>query len=601
MRHRQHNASRKGGIYIAVLGTSMLVAMLGLAALMAQRIQGRLISQAADIRQAQLNANSAVELALLTMKQNPNWRTAQSNGDWFTFNGPTLGTATANVTDPRDGDLANGDAEPVVVRGVGNSGQAQQRVEVTLDPRREPLSCLRSAVAVGGSITLSNDTLRTGGVISATDVSASSSQVHGTVQATSISGSMYNGATTQIGASDLPAMPDWSTVFEYYKTNGTQLPISNLPTTAPNLGRNIGIESGTTNWTGAIPWSLLGTVDVSQNNNFKRSGSNSLLITNRSGWYSGPVQRIDEFVKPGAQYYVEMWVYVNGGIARNFAVSLVTKGTASVPQVDSGPVTTALIGALNIGWTRISATLTAPAWIGDLEYAFVMVGGGDTSYNGSFYVDDLEIREQIGGRLIYRQVLSPSVNTLYAGAPTNSQGIYWIDCNNERLVIERSRILGTLLVINPGANSCVNNGPINWAPAVPGYPALLVDAQTATNANFSLRSTNRVLSEAENGVNFNPAGAPYQFNNAAISATDSAANDLYPSEIRGMVVVRNDVNFQNRPLIRGQLVVGGSISSSSGELEVDYQPGALLNPPPGFFAPHTYVRRPGSVRKVVVP
>ena len=55
-------------------GTALVVALLGMTALIGQRIQNRMIVASADIRQAQLNANTAVELALLTMKQDTNWR-----------------------------------------------------------------------------------------------------------------------------------------------------------------------------------------------------------------------------------------------------------------------------------------------------------------------------------------------------------------------------------------------------------------------------------------------------------------------------------------------------------------------------------------------
>jgi hypothetical protein len=199
---------------------------------------------------------------------------------------------------------------------------------------------------------------------------------------------------------------------------------------------------------------------------------------------------------------------------------------------------------------------------------------------------------------MYRQVLSPSINPYGA---TNSQGIYWINCNGTRIVIERSRILGTLLIINPGTDSCIDHGPINWAPAVAGYPALLVDADTATDANFSIRATGRTLNESDNETNFNPAGAAYDFNNALVSATDTSANDIYPSEIRGLVVVENDLSFQNNTYIRGGLIVGGDITNSSGELEVEYQSDSLLNPPPGFLDPYAYLRRPTSARKVVLP
>jgi hypothetical protein len=48
-------------------------------------------------------------------------------------------------------------------------------------------------------------------------------------------------------------------------------------------------------------------------------------------------------------------------------------------------------------------------------------------------------------------------------------------------------------------------------------------------------------------------------------------------------------------------VVGGDIANSSGALDVDFYPDSLLNPPPGFFAPYTYQRRPAAARKVVLP
>ena len=65
------------------------------------------------------------------------------------------------------GNLANNADDAVVLLGIGYSGEAQQRVKVTLDPRKEPISCLRSAIAVGDAATLSGDILRTIGLITA--------------------------------------------------------------------------------------------------------------------------------------------------------------------------------------------------------------------------------------------------------------------------------------------------------------------------------------------------------------------------------------------------------------------------------------------------
>ena len=132
--------------------------------------------------------------------------------------------------------------------------------------------------------------------------------------------------------------------------------------------------------------------------------------------------------------------------------------------------------------------------------------------------------------------------------------------------------------------------------AVVGDPALLVDADTATSADFAINATNLVLSEKENGTNYNPAGASH-----SEFGQDADMSDIYQSEIRGLIAIEDDFTFQNRALIRGQVLVGDDIANSSGELEIEYNPEALLNPPPGFLAPYSHQRRPASAIKAVLP
>ena len=587
---RPKTCRRTGGVYIAVLGSSMIIALLGMCALFGQRIQNRLVVASSNIRQAQLNANAAVEIALLTMKQDASWRTTYSNGNWFTNRSTGIGSCTANVIDPVDDTLAGGPDDPVVVTGIGYSGGAEQRVQVTVDPKKTPLTCLRSAVAAGNNITLSSDVLRTNGLTTANQISASSSTVHGKVEAASVSGATYTGTTTTVSSENRPTMPDWTAVFNYYRNNGTQIDINLLPTSTPNLGLNVGIENGTTSWTGTATGA--GEADISATNNFNRTsgGNYSMRVRNRDNWYAGASQSMDSYVKQGQQYTVEGYVYLplSLGITRNFRFSIYTKGTNSAANQAVGADN--LIFAA-IGWQKVSGTITAPLWSGNLEYAFVKIAG-DSNNSSDFYFDDFTIRETTTGRFIYRKVLGPGVNPF--GGGTNSEGIYWINCNNNRLIIERSRIVGTLLVINPGANSCIKDGPISWTPAVPGYPALLVDADTGT-ADFSILATNRALSEKENTTNFNPSGAA-----SDEFGVDSDTNDIYRSQIRGLVAVRRDLVYGNRSITKGQIIVGNNIANSSGELEVDYQPDSLLNPPPGFWS-YTYSRRAASTRKAVLP
>src|SRR3954453_23118788 len=102
MSRLRHKRLRTGGIYIAVLGTAMIVALLGMSALIGQRLQNRMIVASGDIRQAQLNANTGVELGLLAMKQDTNWRSTYSNETCFLNRATNAGTCSlylGNVSD----------------------------------------------------------------------------------------------------------------------------------------------------------------------------------------------------------------------------------------------------------------------------------------------------------------------------------------------------------------------------------------------------------------------------------------------------------------------------------------------------------------------
>src|SRR3954462_12800236 len=153
----RRSSPRQGGVYIVVLGSAMIIALFGMCALIGQRIENRLVVASSDIRQAQMNANTAVELAIPAIQQKTNWRTTYTNGNWFTNRSTGIGTCTASVVDPIDATLSGGADDPVVITGIGYSGGAEQRVQVTIDPIKSPYGCLRSSVAAGGNITLSGD------------------------------------------------------------------------------------------------------------------------------------------------------------------------------------------------------------------------------------------------------------------------------------------------------------------------------------------------------------------------------------------------------------------------------------------------------------
>ncbi|MGD9637360.1 MAG: carbohydrate binding domain-containing protein, partial [Pirellulales bacterium] len=428
--------------------------------------------------------------------------------------------------------------------------------------------------------------------ITANTIAASGGNIYGRVQATSISGGTYRNSTTQVPAADLPTMPDWSTVFDYYRNNGTEIPITFVDSSMGNLVRNGSFSVNDSYWTGTPTGAPAATITRTTSLGTYRTGAGGLRVSSRAAWNAGAAQPFDAYVKGGQSYQITAYInHLSINLLRNFRVRIVTKGTGSSETTASSSDITVL--GVPLTFLPITATVTAPAWSGDLEYAYVIVSGG-TSNTGDFYVDDVTIQDTSTGRFIFRETLGPGVNSV--GGSANAQGLYWIDCQGNRIVIERSRIKGTLLLINPGAGSMIGSGPINWSPSISGYPALMVDADTAANADFTIAATNRPLSEGDDGVNYNPAGMSHE-----VFGTDSDLADTYPSEIQGLILVRDDLTFQNNSLVRGSVIVGDQITATSGSLDDDFRPDALYSPPPGLTDTPKHLTRPLSMRKLVGP
>lgn len=169
---------------------------------------------------------------------------------------------------------------------------------------------------------------------------------------------------------------------------------------------------------------------------------------------------------------------------------------------------------------------------------------------------------------IQKVVLGPASNPF--GVP-NASGIYVIDCHGQSIVIRNCRIVGTLVLINPGATSAIT-GSVRWVSAITGYPCLLVDGSIA------LQMSNSNLSESTQTTNFNPPGTPYIY---PTGATDSDTSDSYPSSISGLVYVSGDVSTSNSPTV-SMLMVGGDLTVG-GALTVAYDSTCFNSPPPGFY------------------
>ena len=72
--------ARRGGIYIFVLGSSLLVGLIGMSAVALTQIKARSVGDSNDIAEASALAESGVELALMKFGNDANWQTDYPSG-----------------------------------------------------------------------------------------------------------------------------------------------------------------------------------------------------------------------------------------------------------------------------------------------------------------------------------------------------------------------------------------------------------------------------------------------------------------------------------------------------------------------------------------
>lgn len=125
----------RGSAYVMVLGTAMIISVIGLSALLLVRVQSRHTGWATDIGQARLHALSAIQIGLLQISSDPDWRVSRSNGTWWNDVAIGDGSASLSGVDPIDGDYLAGDPQdPLVLTATGEHGQSRHTLSVTLDP-----------------------------------------------------------------------------------------------------------------------------------------------------------------------------------------------------------------------------------------------------------------------------------------------------------------------------------------------------------------------------------------------------------------------------------------------------------------------------------
>ena len=566
-------------MYIMVLGTAMIVSAMSLSALMIHRVQRRASDGNSDLIEARLYAQTALRIGMMRIEADPDWRYNRPNGIWEEDTTVGSGTYTLEGHDPSDNDLMDAAEEPLVLTGIGKKGNSVQKMQVTLAPEKRGLSCLEVAMHSGEDVMFRTAVVNCNQIISAADdiVDSGTNTINADVEAVgNVSNSTdFKGAITENVTPRV--LPDSTTVFNYYLNKGTPIVINDVPQQTSNITRNPGAEEGDSHWTHS--WETGLDCDVEQNATDSHSGTYCMRAYNRNAWNDGLCQYLTEFFREHRQYYVECWAKLDSG-SQKIRLVLHAKGTGSSTNIwKTGSYTT-----VDTNWTKLSKTFSSFSWNGDLERAMLKIESKNGEPLSDFYVDDVVIHETGSDRLIYRQVISPAQNPF---GELNDDGIYVIDCQSQKLIIESSRIVGTLVILNQASDSKIRLGPISWHPARPNFPALMVQG------DFEIEANNVGLVEAAMYTNLNPPGTPYP-----TLGEDTDQNDTLPSEIHGLVYVSGNTWYRNHPFIHGVAVHGWAVEGIYDNLDLVYDPIFIRNPPPGFNGPESIKILLNSAKKV---
>lgn len=235
--------TRRGSVYLAVLGVAMIATMCVLAGMHVARGRLRGAQNDSDRRRARLLATAAVEHAISLMRQNPSgaggWRNALFNNIEsapMDFGG---GRMSFKLVDEH-GVLSDDATDPVWIYGYGRAGKAvwAERAKARTD-RGLPLEALNTVVHCSGTLEIqTGKTLTAAGAPASTDTTLLlGGQIVGDAHAAAKSGTGTASGTLLVPAAK-KGVP-FPNVLDDYKARATQLAFAgDLDTIVLAPGRN---------------------------------------------------------------------------------------------------------------------------------------------------------------------------------------------------------------------------------------------------------------------------------------------------------------------------------------------------------------------------
>ncbi|MBN2377543.1 MAG: hypothetical protein JXD22_14175 [Sedimentisphaerales bacterium] len=135
---------------------------------------------------------------------------------------------------------------------------------------------------------------------------------------------------------------------------------------------------------------------------------------------------------------------------------------------------------------------------------------------------------------IFAKLLSPTNNPWGA---TNPDGVYLMNCSDNKVVIKQSRIVGTLILVHPKNDSAVEIS-VNWQPARTDYPAFII-----LGGDFEFK-IDRSINEWEINADLSLPGEPGY----------GSKFSTYDGEVHGMIFSTNKLILNQDTRLYGMVI-----------------------------------------------
>ncbi len=569
----------RGSVYVPVLGTCLLVTVIGLAGLSIARARTASSLAASAAGEAREVARAGLALALERIERDDAWRSLAA-GVWFKQDVPgrTGGTVSVRLDDPVDGDLGDDPADPVRIEATGTGGGGVARVAAVVRVHERASALERRVVALGGLGVGSSWIDGRGAIHVGGAASTSGSEVGLELLTADVaSGTDWRGVVTE--GTTAPVLPAIEDVIATWSAGAVTIDARTLPRGGADLLGTGSFEDGLGAWTASDAKVEL-TVDAQA----AVDGGRSLRVTSRGDETAGPRLDLTELVAAGTVPRVRARVRVEPPATRADLELWLAWAGEDRTTVDAGPRVT----ASGPDWVELEVTGTMRDLedVGDVTLLVATPGSTDP-----IRIDDVRVHDANATnapRLLERVALGPDVNPFGAAA---SDGRYVLDLAGRDVIVRDCRIVGTLVLLRPGPGSRIE-GSVAWRPVTPGDPVLLTDATT-----LRLATTDAPLCESTVGRTLDPPALPFPWKDGS---SGTALDAIIPSRIDGVLWVKGTLLVQGQPRVRGTLVAGASVAFSGARAVLEPGDGAPGRIPAGFTADVREVRmEPGHpVRRV---